>query len=79
LHAKTWALNKAPTEEQIREAYIAAGFSVAQLERAFKRKANWGALPDIVSVRFPKPVSSVLRQTEVLIPLDQGRGAGQST
>lgn len=70
LHARTWAVNKAPTEEEIREAYHAAGFPPDQLEKAFRRKARWATLPEVVAVRFPKPVGAVLRQTELLMRCD---------
>lgn len=59
LHARTWALGKAPTDDEIRSAYLAAGFPAAQLERAMRRKAKWRELPEVVLVRFPKHVGNL--------------------
>lgn len=67
LHARTWAVNKPPTDDEIRDAYTAAGFSRAQLERAFKRKEHWKTLPEVAAVRFPRPVGSILQQTELML------------
>ena len=69
LHARTWAVGKAPAEAEVREAYLAAGFPAAQLDRAFRRKARWHQLPEVAAVRFRRPVGVVLQQTELLLAL----------
>jgi hypothetical protein len=70
LHERTWARCVAPTEAELRDAYLAAGFPQAQLDRCLRRKARWAARPDYVTVRFSRPVGSVLQQSEATIMLD---------
>ena len=67
LHARTWAVGQAPTEAQVREAYGAAGFSAVQLDRAYRRKARWHALPEVAVVRFSKAIGTALQQSELLL------------
>ncbi len=69
LHARSWAVGRAPSEAEIREAYTAAGFPAEQLDSAFRRKARWETLPEVAAVRFRRPVGSVLQQTELLLSL----------
>lgn len=67
LHNRTWAACVPPTEAEVREAYGAAGFSTVQLDRAFRRKARWHALPEVAVVRFSKAIGTALQQSELLL------------
>ena len=71
LHARTWAQGVSPSDDDIREAYAAAGFPAAQLERSFRRKERWRRLPEVACVRFPKAIGAILRQSELLLPLTE--------
>lgn len=67
LHARTWGRCIVPAEDDVRRAYLAAGFPADQLERLFRRRAKWRELPEVAAVRFPKPVGSILKQTELML------------
>jgi hypothetical protein len=67
LHARTWAVGTSPTEAEVRAAYVAAGFSKIQLDRAYRRKERWHSLPEVAVVRFSKPIGTALQQSELLL------------
>jgi hypothetical protein len=67
LHARTWAVGVSPTEAEVRAAYEPLGFSKVQLDRAYRRKARWHALPEVAVVRFSKPIGAALQQSELML------------
>lgn len=75
LHARTWARGVSPTDDELRTAYLAAGFPAGQLDRVLARKARWRTLPEVAVVRFARPIGgktdakiSVESRTENLQP-----------
>jgi hypothetical protein len=56
LHARTWARCRTPTDAEVREAYLAAGFQAERLERALARKERWRSLPEVAIVRFDRRI-----------------------
>ena len=67
LHRRTWACGVPPSHEAIMEAYLAAGFPRDQLDHAFRRKSKWEVLPEVATVRFPKAIGAILKQTELML------------